>query len=623
MLKVKVQFGSDIRRWHYPQSKKYQNLLNFVKETFNFLDERQFYVQFEDDEGDRLTITSETDFEDAFSCAQQEDRKSLKIFVMKGSIEDAHNYGVSSVISVSSPSLQSVHGKLQQDQFSQQSQPKVQPLVQPQEQQTKPKKEEFQNNEKSILIENKYDEKSINDQEMVHSNVTCDNCSRYPIVGARYKCTVCINYDLCSNCEALGTHDITHPLLKIVHPANSESQEYSGLKEFLKGKRSHRHRRGSHHFNGMRHHYWPQGCPRRYFPFQEYSDNDQTSACNNDCHNAKKISIGFVEDVTIPDRTYCPVDTVMTKTWRICNKGDVEWGNDLELVYFKGNESLVLEKRHPVPNVQPGKEVDMSIFIKTPLKPGRYCTYFKFKKNNQFLGPNLWVELFAVEDVGSQKTDSIKQLDCKCLCGTPLIGISPRQAYDSDRVYCDVCNNDCSSAEVIYHCPLNQTETHPHGYDMCLNCVNVNLSSLPQFDNIDSNKIYVDIQLDIPQPPQQPPQKDNNEDQKKDQQAQDNHSNEDKKENKNEQQNVVPIISSVIATEVINSNQNENVISDKVEPKLADAIKAKNNNEDDKFEFKVQLKSLQDMGFDADTIKFLLIKHKGSIERALEELLAA
>jgi len=90
MMKVKVIFGSDIRRWRYPESKRYQNLLQFVKQTFNFLDERQFYVQFEDDEGDRLTLTTETDFEDAFSCAEQEGRKSLKIFVVKGSIEDSH-----------------------------------------------------------------------------------------------------------------------------------------------------------------------------------------------------------------------------------------------------------------------------------------------------------------------------------------------------------------------------------------------------------------------------------------------------------------------------------------------------------------------------------------------------
>ena len=34
-----------------------------------------------------------------------------------------------------------------------------------------------------------------------------------PVVGIRYKCAVCPDYDLCENCEAVTTHD--HPFLKI------------------------------------------------------------------------------------------------------------------------------------------------------------------------------------------------------------------------------------------------------------------------------------------------------------------------------------------------------------------------------------------------------------------------
>ena len=34
-----------------------------------------------------------------------------------------------------------------------------------------------------------------------------------PIVGVRYKCAICDNYDLCEDCEAKTTHN--HPFLKI------------------------------------------------------------------------------------------------------------------------------------------------------------------------------------------------------------------------------------------------------------------------------------------------------------------------------------------------------------------------------------------------------------------------
>jgi hypothetical protein len=34
----------------------------------------------------------------------------------------------------------------------------------------------------------------------VHSHVQCDECNVCPIVGIRYKCVICADYDLCSKC---------------------------------------------------------------------------------------------------------------------------------------------------------------------------------------------------------------------------------------------------------------------------------------------------------------------------------------------------------------------------------------------------------------------------------------
>nr|XP_019961449.1 PREDICTED: sequestosome-1 isoform X2 [Paralichthys olivaceus] len=50
----------------------------------------------------------------------------------------------------------------------------------------------------------------------LHPNVTCDGCDG-PVVGTRFKCSVCPNYDLCSTCQAKGTHT-EHALLPIWHP---------------------------------------------------------------------------------------------------------------------------------------------------------------------------------------------------------------------------------------------------------------------------------------------------------------------------------------------------------------------------------------------------------------------
>ena len=53
-----------------------------------------------------------------------------------------------------------------------------------------------------------------------HSNVRCDGCNVFPIVGPRYNCTVCPDFDLCAKCEAAAVHPAEHPLLKMRQSAS-------------------------------------------------------------------------------------------------------------------------------------------------------------------------------------------------------------------------------------------------------------------------------------------------------------------------------------------------------------------------------------------------------------------
>lgn len=55
--------------------------------------------------------------------------------------------------------------------------------------------------------------KPSQEEKTVHKYIICDGCEMDPVVGVRYKCAVCPDYDLCENCEATTTHD--HPFLKI------------------------------------------------------------------------------------------------------------------------------------------------------------------------------------------------------------------------------------------------------------------------------------------------------------------------------------------------------------------------------------------------------------------------
>ena len=56
-----------------------------------------------------------------------------------------------------------------------------------------------------------------NESEAYHRGVVCDGCQMAPIVGPRYKCLMCPDYDLCKTCEGNGVH-VEHDMIKITSP---------------------------------------------------------------------------------------------------------------------------------------------------------------------------------------------------------------------------------------------------------------------------------------------------------------------------------------------------------------------------------------------------------------------
>ncbi|KAG9035120.1 hypothetical protein FRB95_011987 [Tulasnella sp. JGI-2019a] len=68
------------------------------------------------------------------------------------------------------------------------------------------------------------------DRSTVKHNATCDSCKKN-ITRTRYKCLSCPDFDLCDECEALPDkpHPISHPLVKLSRPMTS----YEGLRTIL------------------------------------------------------------------------------------------------------------------------------------------------------------------------------------------------------------------------------------------------------------------------------------------------------------------------------------------------------------------------------------------------------
>lgn len=56
-----------------------------------------------------------------------------------------------------------------------------------------------------------------NRSNVIHRGITCDGCNARPVVGVRYKCSECPDFDLCEDCEAKDVHN-HHVFLKLKHP---------------------------------------------------------------------------------------------------------------------------------------------------------------------------------------------------------------------------------------------------------------------------------------------------------------------------------------------------------------------------------------------------------------------
>ena len=68
------------------------------------------------------------------------------------------------------------------------------------------------NNTKKVEKVEKNEEKIMN--KIVHFGVKCDQCKKFPIVGVRYKCSICHNFDYCEDCEKKFSRTHNHAFFK-------------------------------------------------------------------------------------------------------------------------------------------------------------------------------------------------------------------------------------------------------------------------------------------------------------------------------------------------------------------------------------------------------------------------
>merc|ERR1712013_828995 len=98
-----------------------------------------------------------------------------------------------------------------------------------------------------LIINIKSEKKSedISSKEyQIHPGIVCDGCEKTPIVGHRYKCVVCDDFDLCGSCEAAGHHpghnmigisnqemNFPHRIFKRIHKMQERAEKRNSRQE--------------------------------------------------------------------------------------------------------------------------------------------------------------------------------------------------------------------------------------------------------------------------------------------------------------------------------------------------------------------------------------------------------
>jgi len=112
--------------------------------------------------------------------------------------------------------------------------------------------------------------RGISSDSVVHANVECDGCKVNPIVGNRYKCQFCADYDLCENCENAGMHPAEHEMIKFKRPVQNYAPQLHFAAPFGHGPHPfafggpfnhHRDHHQHHHDHHMRRKWKNSKCP--------------------------------------------------------------------------------------------------------------------------------------------------------------------------------------------------------------------------------------------------------------------------------------------------------------------------------------------------------------------------
>ncbi|KAJ8019585.1 Next to BRCA1 protein1 protein [Holothuria leucospilota] len=254
----------------------------------------------------------------------------------------------------------------------------------------------------------------------IHEGVTCDACKK-AIVGIRYKCGHCPDFDLCEKCEASGTkHDENHVFLKIRKPAilglgqrfdgqcipllevpvyptdeNLTRWEQKKLKYVQKIARKIAKVEMKHKCKEEKRKRKEMGAiqvsPTKRERLEKKSEKQQTlSSQSRSPKDWTKVHEALlVSHTNFPPGTHLQPKTKFTKSWQVLNGGDISFDDKTKLKFLWGNIPNISEDPTPVCHLLPGQEGTVSVECEAPGYPGTYQSVWRLVQDGEQFGQRI------------------------------------------------------------------------------------------------------------------------------------------------------------------------------------------------------------------------------------------
>ena len=241
IIKLRTNQGL-AKRIDFPNN--YDELIEKTK-SFLPIDDNSNRYQFIDEKVDR-EIRHQEDFE--LMSKSYENEKTIKILVNIIKKEELEEIPLSHVFSQNKLNEESINISItpnleNNEKIEDEPEDKIKKDIQ---ELVRSKMKDLENNiiqdiYKSIktqlnINEERINTVNLNQKEIIHKDIFCNNCSMENIKGIRYKCAQCPNFNLCDNCEKYCQHDNNHIFIKIRKPLKEESELINKINQDLKYK---------------------------------------------------------------------------------------------------------------------------------------------------------------------------------------------------------------------------------------------------------------------------------------------------------------------------------------------------------------------------------------------------